>query len=347
MDALPAILKASPEVYPHALDPVGDGVAFVRLSREALAAASFLDERVLAGGKRMQWRPWAEVEEATAQAGLIERCGFIFHIGHVGSTLLSRLMGAHATVLSLREPLPLRTLAQAGGELASAESLWSAEDLERRLSAMLKLWSRTFEPGQLSVVKATSFCSEMAEGLLARPGAVGAVLMYSPPEAYLANLFAGANNRLDVRALASARLKRLHRRIGEAPWRLSAMSYPEMAAMTWACEMSALAAAAGAHPARIQWLDFERLLLRPQSLLAAGFGRFGLGPSAEEIAALVAGPEMGRYSKAPEHAYDSSMRSQVLTQSRQEHRAEIREALGWLQRAGAYPAIAAALGAAS
>ena len=53
---------------------------------------------------------------------------------------------------------------------------------------------------------------------------------------------------------------------------------------------------------------------------------------------------MGRYSKAPEHAYDSALRARVLAQARAEHGAEIAERLGWLERAGRdYPAIAGAL----
>ena len=88
MDSLAQSLKASPEVYPHALDPIGDAVSLIRMTREAFAAASFLDGRLLTPQTQVAWRPWADVEAAVAEAGLGERCGFIFHIGHVGSTLM-------------------------------------------------------------------------------------------------------------------------------------------------------------------------------------------------------------------------------------------------------------------
>ena len=48
---------------------------------------------------------------------------FIFHTGHVGSTLVSRLLDETGDVLSLREPLPLRTLADAMDVLTLPESL--------------------------------------------------------------------------------------------------------------------------------------------------------------------------------------------------------------------------------
>jgi len=347
MDALAQFLKASPEAYPHALDPIGDGLGFVRLAREALRAASFLDERVLGPGENLDWKPWRQAALAVRDAGLVERCGLIFHIGHVGSTLISRLLEEHPAILSLREPLPFRTLAAAHAELAAPESLWRRAEFDERLEVMLKLWSRTFDPGQLAVVKATSICSEMAHDLLSRPSAPRAIFMYAPPEAFLANLLAGENSRLDIRNVASSRLRRLHRRLGEPAWRLADLSYPQMAAMSWACEMTALQAAAGARPDQALWMDFERFLKRPQSSLRAALTHLGAEPSESEIAAIVAGPQMSRYSKAPEHAYDAGMRGQVLAQARAEHAAAIAEGLEWLERAaGAYPAIAGALGVA-
>ena len=348
MDSLAQSLKASPEVYPHTLDPAGDTVAFIRMTREAFAAASFLDARLLTPQTPIQQVPWPDAEAAVAAAGLEERCQFIFHIGHVGSTLMSRLLAADPAVLALREPLPLRVLAQAHEVLAEPESLWSAGGFERRLDAMLRLWSRGFEPSQTAVVKATSFCCGMAQDLLARPGKSRALFMFTAPEVYLATLLGGANNHLDIRSMAAGRLRRLHRRIGGPRWRLSELSYGEMAAMSWACEMAALADAAEACPGQGLWVDFERLLARPQSQLAAAFAHLGVSVGDEAIAGIVAGPEMGRYSKAPEHAYDAALRARVLAQAREAGGKQIRAGLDWLDRAAAgCPPIAAALAAAA
>ena len=347
MDALAATLKASPEFFPHSLDLIGEAAAFVRLGRDDLARASFLDARVLTPQSRPEWVPLARVHAAVAEAGLAERCDFIFHIGHVGSTLLSRLLGAHPSVLSLREPQALRTLAQAHADLAEPESLLGGADLERAVAALLRLWSRPFAPGQTAVIKATSFCCEMAEDLLARPSRPRGLLMFVPPAAYLEALLGGPNNRLDIRSMASSRLRRLHRRIGASPWRLHAMSYGEMSAMSWACEMTALNAAAARAPDQTRWLDFERFLLQPQTELAAAFAFLGSPAAEADIAAIAAGPEMGRYSKSPEHAYDAALRGRVQAQARREHGAEIARGLAWLERAATeVPEIAAAVRAA-
>jgi hypothetical protein len=344
MDSLAQSLKASPEVYPHALDPIGDAVSFIRMPREAFAAASFLDGRLLTPQTEVGWRPWAQVEAAAAEARLGAHCQFIFHIGHVGSTLMSRLLEASPALLALREPQTLRTLAQAHAELAEPESLWSAHDFERRLAVFMQLWSRVFAPGQTTVVKATSLCCGMAADLLARPSRPRGLFMFTAPDVYLATLLGGANNHIDIRSMASARLRRLHRRIGGPAWRLSELSYGEMAAMSWACEMTALGAAAEAHGDRILWIDFERFLARPQSGLATAFAHLGAETGPDEIASIVAGPEMRRYSKAPEHAYDAALRARVLAQARETGRQEIRAGLDWLDAAAArFAPIAAAV----
>ena len=347
MDPLSTTLKASPEVFPHSLDLVSEAVAFVRLSRDELDRASFLDARVLTPQSRPEWIPLARTEAAVAEAGLPERCHFVFHIGHVGSTLLSRLLGAHRSILSLREPQALRTLAQAHADLGTPESLLGARDFERTCGAMLALWSRSFAPDQTTVIKATSFCCEMASGLLQRPSRPRGLFMFTPPAAYLETLLGGPNNRLDIRSMAQSRLRRLHRRLGVDAWRLHEMSYAEMSAMSWACEMTALNDAAARAPAQTMWLDFERFLREPAAALASTFAFLGSPASQAEVDAIAAGPEMGRYSKAPEHAYDAALRRQVQAQARMQHGQDIAKGLAWLERAaGDFPPIAAAVQAA-
>jgi hypothetical protein len=106
MDDIAEELGRSPELFPYVLDLPADGVLFTRLRKTDFETASFLDARLITPASRML--PWPEVSAAIDSARLAERCGFIFHIGHVGSALLSRLIGSHAAVFSLREPMILR-----------------------------------------------------------------------------------------------------------------------------------------------------------------------------------------------------------------------------------------------
>jgi hypothetical protein len=313
MDALASALAASPELFPHALDVEKDAVSLIRLNEAAYRAAGFLDGRILTPQTVSRTVPGIEL--AAAAAPLPEACDFIFHIGHVGSTLLSRLLGSHPAVFALREPQILRTLA------LSREAPDSAD----RLTTFLKLWSRTFRPGQRSVVKATSFASELAGGILARPDRPKAIFMTVPAETYLATILGGPNSRQEARTLAPARLQRLQTRKPVAP----PASEGELIAMSWACEMATLTEA---QSAAILWLDFDRFLADPPTALADCFRHLGIDASANQLHQILAGPDMHTYSKAQQYGYDAQLRTDVLNQARAENGAEIRRGLAWLER---------------
>jgi hypothetical protein len=313
-------------LFPYQLDLPGDSVAFIRLKKADYERASFLDSRILAPLTPNLSLPWLQTAAAIDAAHLAERCGFIFHIGHVGSTLLSRLIGAHAAAFSLREPMILRTFATCA--LRDA-------DFEARLSGCLKLLSRTYDGQQIAIVKATSFVSELAASLLSRASAPKAVMMYVAPESYIATILGGPNSRQEARMLAPGRLLRLHRRIGGEAWRLESLSEGEVVALSWACEMSALVQAAKAAPDLVFRVDFERFLARPEPILFSVLRHFDIDATLSDARAMIEGPDMRRYSKAHEHAYDAALRSDVLNEARAAHGFEIRRGLAWLDRAAA------------
>jgi hypothetical protein len=332
MNGIQESLARSPQMFPHLLDPHSDSVSFVDLTRAEYEKASFLDGRILTPQTLIRTLPWRNVAEAVESAGLKERCGLIFHIGHVGSTLLSRLIGAHPGAFALREPGILRTFAQITSEPAGTPAAWNGDDVERRLSSMLKLFSRTFDGGQLAVIKATSFVSELAEALLARASRPRAVLMYVSPESYIATILGGPNSREEAKILAPSRLRRLHKRVGREAWSAAPLSEGERLALAWVCEMLGLAAAAGSAGERAARVNFDEFLVDPSSLLGI-FRHFGIDASAAEVRTILDGPDMRRYSKAPEYAYTPALRAAVLNQARELHGHEIRRGLAWLDRA--------------
>src|SRR6058998_3759530 len=110
---------------------------------------SFLDRRLLHQSMDAQLVPWPEIEEAM-EGDLRRDARWIFHIGHVGSTLVSRLLGELDGVLAIREPRLLRDLALSPPEVR-----------ERYVAPVPKLMSRTFASEEIACVKATSFASEI------------------------------------------------------------------------------------------------------------------------------------------------------------------------------------------
>jgi hypothetical protein len=326
-------LQASPALYPIALDSRADAVQLINLSAAEYAAASFLDSRLLTAGTKTGWAKWAEFREAAA--GLPERCHFIFHISHVGSTLLSRLVGQHPKLFSLREPAILRFLAEVQLVLGEPNCPWTGEEFAERLGVYLRVWSRTFEPQQTAVIKATSFVCELAERLLARQPDARAILMFVSPVVFLQALLGGAMS--DMTGSAAKRLERLERRLGATRWQREQLSPGELVAMSWLCEMLALQAAADRFGTRVLWLDFDRFLADPPAHLLASLAHFGAAADAATVDRILAGPTIQRYAKAPTHEFDANTRRQLLAQAAREHAGEIEKGLRWLEAAGEIP----------
>jgi hypothetical protein len=331
---LSRLLTSSPELYPIAIDPGADAVQFIRLTEPQYAAASFLDARLRAPTPGA-WISWHEVRAAAA--GLPERCHFIFHISHVGSTLLSRLLGHHPALFSLREPAVLRNLADIHLSLDRADCPWTRARFDDRLSVFLALWSRTFAPAQTALIKATSFVAETSSHLMGRVANSRSVFMYVPPATFLKSLLGGAMS--DITTAAGKRLYRLHRRLGAVQWRPQDLSAGELVAMSWLSEMSALCVTARTFPDRVLWVNFDNFLGDPESGLAAALRHFGAGDADEVVKGILSGPSMSRYAKAPEQSFDANVREKLLRRSEGQHAAEIRKGMDWLDRAAANPAV--------
>jgi hypothetical protein len=309
-----AELTRSPEWFPlDARDRAT--VRLIRLDEAAYRAASFLDQRILGSNLPQVSCELAALTEAAAS--LAPSAHYIFHIGHVGSTLLSRLIGEDGRCFSVREPALLRVLAT------------QPRACPLSLAALLALFSRVWRPQQRAVIKATSFVGELAVSALEASPDSRAILIYAPAITYLRGILGGPNSRVESRSLAPSRLTRLRARMAPA-----AIPEPrtegEVIAMSWLTEMTSLCQAARRFPARVQWIEFERFLADPAAGLAAAFTALGVSPDARAIEGVLSGPLLHRYSKAPEHAYDSALRRAVLQSAEREHGGEVRAGARWL-----------------
>jgi hypothetical protein len=335
-------LAATPLWFPHLLDPVSDRVLLVEKTEAEYRDAAFLDERSLKPDRPRHGVEWWHLAAAFPPAARRD-VQYIFHIGHVGSTLVSRLLGELPGILSLREPLILRTFAEMLGQRGEAEALWDPDSIAGRLDVLTALLSRTFRPGQRSLVKASSFVSAIAADLV--PAGSRALLLYARPERYFETILAGPNSRQELAMTARDRLKRLHRAAGGERWRLWEMGEGERVAMAWAAEMTSLARAAERLPAgSAAWLDFDSFLAAPAPSLGTLAEIFSVPLDAAGAEHLAADPLMRRYSKAAEYEYSRELREEVLADARREHAPAIEAARRWLDGAARdCPAVAAAL----
>jgi len=310
----------------------------VHLDRAAYRSASFLDRRLVQTGS-VEARVDGGI--VTAAAGRLKpQAHYIFHTGHVGSTLVSRLVGECVGLFSLREPALLRELALQPTQGRVPAGI----DLRDTLALLARTWSS----GQRAVVKATSFASELAESILSLDPGACAALMFTPALAYLRCILGGPNSRVEAKTLAASRLARLRTRLVQTAPDIEPRSEGEWIAMSWLCEMVCLRQAAARFGSRILWVDFDAFLGAPEAGLASILRAFAAEATPREVAGILSGPLMHQYSKAPEHAYDAGLRQEVLAGADREHGAEIRRGMQWLASLiGRHPLIDAVLRAPS
>ena len=310
-------------VYVHQLNLQSDTLLLVQLEEAELLNHSFLDQRVFRQDMNYEWVGWAEFEALARQLAQ-ENPGYIFHVGHCGSTLLSRLVSAATGTQALREPLPLRAIAmdQAYGRAA----MLGGDAVQERLGLFERVWSRG---SSRTVVKATSICANLMAKL---DPAAAMVFIYQQPEIHLAAVLAGDNALPDLRGFAYYRFLRLQAGGVDLP-PLADLTVGELAAL------SLLAEAVDTDRARtgraVMMLDFDQLLREPGPTLADVCGHLGLDTGPERCEEAVNGPIMRSYSKAPEYPYGPQVRNDLIADSRSRNGSEITAGMRWIERLAA------------
>lgn len=325
----------SPALHVMQIDAVRQSAFVMKMAPEDYRRASFLNPDIVTPQTLGAHIPlFRVIEAAEAQPEPRPAPHFIFHQGHTGSTLISRLLEETGKAFALREPWPLLSLAELHDRLGAADSLVSETEYARLRNALLTLWARTFDPARIPLVKATSHGGRLAGDLMgAAPGA-RAVTLHLKPESYLATLLAGENSAADLRGFAQERMRRLNRLFGDISAPVHALSAGELAALSWLTErasQSALAAE-GLDERRLD-VDFESFLETPGDWLHRMSEHFGMAAPLEAAEQAVQGPVMTRYSKATSERYSPELRRQRLDHARRAHADEIRRGLNWLEAA--------------
>jgi hypothetical protein len=320
-------LSADYQICLQQMDIATNRGLLVLLDEAAYRNASFLDQRALAHNPPGQWFSlddiWRSVNTNAAPH-------FIFHIGHCGSTLISRLLD-EVGGFGLREPLPLRSMAEAEAELDAPCSLFSPTAFDTAMEKLNGLWSRRPPSAGQPIVKATSQCSGLASIILGQARTNRALTLGLKPERFLATVLAGQYAPFEFRAAAPLRLKRLARLGVSGLPAAHSLDTPRFAALAWLTETLAAQQLRAKEGERVLHVDFDDFLDAPADQLGRIASHFGLTASPEQIAKAVNGPVMSRYSKAPEHGYSTNVRDQLVAKSSVQHERAIRDALAWLK----------------
>lgn len=328
-------------LLPLLMNPENDQVMLVRLSEEDYRKFSFLDQRIVTPQLPRQWVNWHEISSIAFHE--LFNLHYIFHIGHVGSTLISRLLGECPEVLAVREPAILRQFAETFVTDPNFNSQGTSENFESRLSEVQNWLSRSFQPEQKVMIKASSFVSPLAEKLLENDDK--AVFLYTSLDRYLQTILAGQASIQEADALADVRLLRLNRIFDDYAINKPELSPYQKIGLGWLCEMATLTIAYdNLSQTNIKWLDFDRFLSDPELHLKAAAEHFSLNMSQELLDKMLNGPIMNSYSKAPEYDYSPSLREDLLKEAAQKHAEGIRQTMQWVEKMAEHqPSVAKAI----
>jgi len=326
---LPEIM-ASPRLFPLSLDPERAAALIIDGNPDFYRNAIFLDERALQPGARGAWVPldtlWRHMD--ASDRGYLAPANFIFHTGHCGSTLISRLLDEVPSVLGLREPLVLRTLA-AGLHGRGFHGGSAFEDLFKRIYLLL---GRRYSPTQKVIIKPTSMCNNLAAVLLAQNPANRAILLFVTLEVYLANTL-DKDGTADIDGFLDHRVASLQKVVPDLDLQPRNLTLPEKTAFSWLTEAAQfhLLSTRGLAP-RLSLIDFDRFLDQRAAGLSGILHHFSIPDAAAEVERLLASRLFGFYSKQTGFAYSQDDRMAMLNESRSANRAEIQSGLQFVER---------------
>lgn len=306
--------------------------AFLPVKPEVYHHSAFLDHRLEGAAGRPAVTRLDSLVEAAADTEP-RPVHWLFHPGHVGSTLLSRLLGEMDALLTLREPPPLRTLAGLWREQGDPLAQLDANAYARLEHAVWVFLGRTFHSGQRALVKATSDCCNLLERALAAHAHSRVVWIDVDLETFLAGMLRNEARRQETRAFAQSRLMDLHSLLDDRTIRLFDLDIGQMTAVSWlASQGHRLQAQASDDAGRILSLHFHDLLERPATVFPGVLGHLGLPGDENAVSRLLASPWRRTYAKDRGAGFSAGRRMEQLAASRREHAPDIEAGLALAER---------------
>lgn len=321
-------LQHSPDYLLQNLDFVNRCGLVVHINRDVYRQAAFLDERMFTTDTQGAWFPLDALLQSTA--ALPSRVShYIFHIGHCGSTLLSRLLGGLPACLTLREPLAFLGLALAKRELTLPNARLETGKWQALFEMVIRLQARCYTDDHVALIKSTSVAGNLLQPVLATHDHAKAVLLFMELEDWLATMLRATATRESVRTFAGAWLVDFQQLTGDRTIQLHALDDVRQAVISWATMLLNFTRASTRYPDRTYWMDFDAFLSAPAQHCKALTDFLALPATDEAIDALTSGPIMGHYAKDPRQIFDSGARARELAEARQQFGTEIRTGLDW------------------
>jgi len=306
-------------------------------TRADYVRAAFLDERALTNRPiRGLEVALADIDQALSEASADRPpLHWLFHIGHCGSTLVSRLLDALPELLGLREPLPLLELAMRSTEPSSPLGRVSQDAFDRDLSLTLDLLQRGFADTRSILIKPTSVVALLGPQLMARSPQSLAIVLSMKLRPWLATMLRDPALRHGMRQQAPVRIDAWHRLTGEHKLRIHALDDAQLMAMSWLAQQLLWRAmrSNGASAGRLLAIDFDDFLADPRSHLFALAKHLGYAVDPFTLAPQRCAELLARYAKDPAQRFDAETRRHEIDTANRRFADEIARGMTWARDA--------------
>lgn len=334
-DPFLAGLERDPDYLLQNLDFIKRRGLIVKITEPDYRDASFLDERIFTARTQGAWFPLDDLQTATANTAISKPAGYIFHVGHCGSTLISRLLAELPGNLPVREPVALLALGVVRRDLGRPGAQVGETDWLRYFDLVTRTLARTYRASDRALVKVTSTAGNLIEPLLSPPRAVPRMLcMYISLASLLALMLRTPDMRDSLHHDSPAWAADFCRLTGRDDIHLVDLSDAQQVAMKWLTLMLLFTRAQAVHPAETRLLNFDDFLKHPSEELSTIARHFQLASDPTKIEQLVTGPLMQRYSKIQKQAFTPEQRARELSDARQRFNDEIHAGLRWAEEFG-------------
>lgn len=324
-------LRSNPDFLLQNFDLANRRALVVRVNETVYREASFLDDRIFSPQTEGFWLPLESVFQETSQLAP-GKPSYIFHVGHCGSTLISRLLAQLPHCLPLREPMSLLTLAVARRELGRASSWLTTAQWDQLLQTAIGSLARTYRTSDRSLIKVTSNAGNLLDTVSTIMDGNSRILMlYISLEPLLAAMLRTPDLRASIHAFSPAWMTDFCRLSGRNDIYLADLDDAQQITMKWLTLMMLFMQTNTVHPEHAQMLNFDDFLIKPEDILVNTAKFFELDCQPAKAQELVDGPLMRSYSKIPTQTFDPLQRRLELQDALQKFQPEIRAGLKWAE----------------
>jgi hypothetical protein len=231
-------LITDPSYFPFELSS-DRSIGFLKISSDTFTKSSFLDKRIVVPDRQLIFRDALELCEILEDLRISKGKDLIhiFHISHVGSTFVSKLLESNNELMVLREPNILKNFIREYYKLKNTSSDYTKSELDSILPGVLKLFIRGTESKVL--IKHTSHNLNLPlRNIHLDNIKQKEILIYTSLQNFLYHSISSEGLKRDALTNASYRLDQLNNLCFSNSFNIDDLKYLEIVSIIWIVEFA-------------------------------------------------------------------------------------------------------------